>query len=155
MDGTFSTASPQFAQLYTVHGPCNGKNIVGAYCLLVNKRMETNVELLSQIHLLTNRVVPESVMTVFEQFMIGAIAQVYPLTLQKGCLFHLSKNIYRGVQELRLSHQYLNDAAFCINIKMISALSFVPAADTIQAFDAFSNRAGVEEEAVLDYFETN
>ena len=38
---------------------------------------------------------------------------------------------------------------------MISALSFVPIADTIQAFDALSNHAGVEEQAVLDYFETN
>ena len=47
MDGTFSTAPPQFAQLYTVHGLSNGKNIVGAYCLLINKRMETYVELLS------------------------------------------------------------------------------------------------------------
>ena len=87
MDGTFSTAPPQFAQLYTVHGLSNGKNIVGAYCLLVNKRMETYVELLSRIHLLTNQVVPESIMTDFEQSMIGAIAQVYPFTLQKGYLF--------------------------------------------------------------------
>ena len=31
MDGTFSTSTPQFAQLYTVHGLSNGKNIVGAY----------------------------------------------------------------------------------------------------------------------------
>ena len=31
------------------------------------------------------------------------------------------------------------------NIKMISSLSFVPIADTIQAFDALSNHAGVEE----------
>ena len=155
MDGTFSTAPPQFSQFYTVRGPCNGKNIVGAYCLLVNKRMETYVELLSQIDLLTNRVVPESITTDFEQSMIGAKAQVYPLTLQRGCLFHLSKNIYRRVQELRLSHQYLNDAVFCRNIKMILALSFVNIADTIQAFDDLSNHAGVEEEAVLHYFKRN
>ena len=38
---------------------------------------------------------------------------------------------------------------------MISALSFVPIVDTIQAFDALSNYAGVEEQAALDYFETN
>ena len=130
MNGTFST--PQFAQLYTVNGLSNGKNIVGAYCLLVNKRMETYVELLSRIHLLTNQVVPESIMTDFEQSMIGAIAQVYPLTVQKGCLFHLSKSIYCRVQELGLSHQYLNDAVFRTNVKMISALSFVPIADTVQ-----------------------
>ena len=90
MDGKFSTAPPQFSQLYTVHGLSNGKNIVGAYCLLVNKRMKTYVELLSQIH------------------------------------FHLSKSIYGRLQEFGLSHRYLNDALFRTNIKMISALSFVP-----------------------------
>ena len=72
MNGTFYTAPPQFAQLYTVHGLSNGKNIVGAYSLLVNKRMEKYEELLSRIHLLTNQVVPGSIMTDFEQFMFGA-----------------------------------------------------------------------------------
>ena len=117
--------------------------------------METYVELLSRIHLLTNQVVPESIMTDFEQSMIGTIAQVYPLTPQKGCLFHLPKSIYHRVQELGLSHQYLNDTLFHTNIKMFSALSFVPIADTVQAFVALSNHAVVEEQAVLDYFETN
>ena len=60
-------------------------------------RMETYVELLSQIHLLANQVVPESIMTDFEQSVRGAVAQVYPLTFQKGCLFNLSKNIYHRV----------------------------------------------------------
>ena len=72
MNGTFYTAPPQFAQLYTVHELSNGKNIVGAYSLLVNKRMEKYEELLSRIHLLTNQVVPGSIMTDFEQFMFGA-----------------------------------------------------------------------------------
>ena len=108
--------------------------------------METYVELLTRIHLLTNQVVPESIMTDFEQSMTGAIG---------GCLFHLSKSIYRKVQEFGLSHQYLNDAVFRTNVKMISALSCVPIADTIQSFDALSNHNGVEEQAVLDYFEAN
>ena len=38
---------------------------------------------------------------------------------------------------------------------MILALNFVPIADIIQAFDALSNHAGVKEQAVLNYFETN
>ena len=53
------------------------------------------------------------------------------------------------------SHQYLNDAVLRTNIKMILALSFVPIADTIQAFDVLNNHTGVEEQVVLDYFETN
>ena len=31
----------------------------------------------------------------------------------------------------------------------------MPIADTIQAFDAFNNHAGVEKQALLDYFERN
>ena len=62
--------------------------------------MEIYVQLLFQIHLLTNQVVPESIMTGLEQSTIVAIAQVYPLTLRKGYLFYLSKSMYRRVQEL-------------------------------------------------------
>ena len=98
--------------------------------------METYVQLLSQTHLLTIQLVPESIMTDFEQSMIGAIAQAYLFTLQKESLFHLSKSIYRRAQELGPLHQYLGDAVFRTNIKMISTLSFVPIADTIHTFDA-------------------
>ena len=83
----------------------------------------------------------------FEQVMKGVIVQVHLLTLQKRCLFHLSKSMYCRVQELGLSHQYLNKAVFRTNIKMISALSFVLIADTIQAFDTLSNHADIEEQA--------
>ena len=38
---------------------------------------------------------------------------------------------------------------------MISPVSSMPIADTTQACDALSNHAGAEEQAVLDYFETN
>ena len=89
--------------------------------------METYVGLLSQIYLLRNQVVSESIMTDSEQSMIKAIAQVYLLTLQNGWLFHLSKSIYCKVQGLELSYQY----------------------------DALNNHAVVEEQAVLDYFERN
>ena len=36
MDGTFSIAPPQFAQLYMVHGLQDGHHVVGCYGLLPN-----------------------------------------------------------------------------------------------------------------------
>ena len=45
MDGTFSVTPRGFAQLYTFHGLGNGRNVVGIYALLVNKRVDTYVEL--------------------------------------------------------------------------------------------------------------
>ena len=94
MDGTFSTVPFQFSQLLS-HGLNQGRNAVGAYCLLPDKRANTYVEMLTEIHVLANDVIPESVMIDFEQGMIAAWEQVFPLATIKGCLFHLSKSIYR------------------------------------------------------------
>ena len=49
----------------------------------------------------------------------------------------------------------MNDVIFRTNIRMISALSFVLIADTIQAFDALCNHVGNQEQVILDYFENN
>ena len=38
---------------------------------------------------------------------------------------------------------------------MISVLSFVPIADTIQVFEALSNHVGNQQQVILDYFESN
>ena len=81
MDGTFPVSPPQFAQLYTVHGLQNGRNVVGAYTLLPNKRLDSYVKMLNEIKNLTNSVHPESIMIP-----------------KKDCLFRLTKNIYREVQ---------------------------------------------------------
>ena len=149
------SASVPFIQLYTVHGLSQGRQIVGAYGLLPNKRSETYIEFLTQIQNFTNQVNPQSVMIDFEQSMIGALDRVYPAVPQKGCLFHLSKNIYKRVHQEGLSQLYMNDDVFRTNIRMISALSFVPIADTVQAFDALCNHAGNQEQVILDYFEMN
>ena len=74
MDGTFSTVPQQFCQLYTIHG----RNVVGAYCLLPNKRTDTYNEMLTQVQAITNGVNPESVMIDFEQSMMTAWEHIYP-----------------------------------------------------------------------------
>ena len=65
------------------------------------------------------------------------------------------KTIYKRVQHEGLSQLCMNDDVFRNNIRMISALSFLPIADTIQAFDAQCNHAGNVEQVILDHFETN
>ena len=131
MDGAFSTVPPQFFQLYTIHGLHRSRNVVGAYCLLRNKRQETYVEVLRQLQHLTNNAVSHSIMIDFEQGMIAALCQEYPLLPRKSCLFYLSKSIYRHVQELGLSQHFMNDEQFWTNIRMVGALSFVPIEDTV------------------------
>ena len=82
MDGTFATVPEQFAQLYTVHSLHRGRNVVGAYGLSWNKRIETYIELLTQIQTLTNKVNPGSVLIDFEQSVISAMDRFYPIVPQ-------------------------------------------------------------------------
>ena len=124
MDGTFSTAPPHSLQLYTIHGLRGGRNIVGAYCLLSNKRRETYIELLHQIQQLTNEVVPQSIMIDYEQAMIGALDVIYPIVPQKGCLFHLSQSIYRKIQERGLAQRYANDVDKFTNDRRAECCSY-------------------------------
>ena len=109
MDGTFSTVPPQFSQLYTLHGFNQGIHVVGAYCLLPNKRTETYVEMLTQIqHLINHPLDIESIMIDFEQSIIPALEEMLPLAVIKGCLFHLCKSIFRRVQSEGLVQLYRN-----------------------------------------------
>ena len=66
--------------------------------------------------------------------MIWACERVYPLVPRKGCLFHLTKNIYCKVQQSGLAREYIDNEQFRNNIRMIGALSLVPIADTVDAF---------------------
>ena len=154
MDGTFRTVPPQFMQLYTVHGLQRGHNVVGAYALLRNKEANTYTEMLTQIRALTNNVEPESFMTDFETGSSTALGRVYPNVPKKGCFFHLCKNVFKHVQAEGLLDRYLNDENFRINVKMISAIAFVPTDDVIDAFQELSDHCGDDEQAILDYFET-
>ena len=88
-----------------------------------------------------------------KQSMMSALDQVYPVVPQKSCLFHLSKNVYKRVQDEGMSQLYMNDEEFRTHIRMISALSFVPIADAIQAFDALSNHAGNQEQVIWTILE--
>ena len=155
LDGTFKSSPVQFMQLYTVHGLTNHRNIVGAYALLPNKRRTTYVEMLTEVQRLTHNAMPQSFMTDFESSMLSALNQTYPGILQVGCLFHSAKNVFRRVQDIGLQQNYLTDPLFSGNIRMIPALSFVPVQDVILASDELCNHCGIDEQPVLDYFETN
>ena len=73
--------------------------------------------------------------------MLGVLTQIYPAAPQIGCLFHLSKNVFKHV--LGLQQLYLNDQLFR---SMIPALSFVVIEDTFAALEKLCNHCG----ALLD-----
>ena len=79
----------------------------------------------------------------------------YPNSNVYGCLFHLSKNVYKKVQANGLASLYLNDQVFRNNIRMICALAFVPIPDIQRSFNALCQICGNGEVPIIDYFATN
>ena len=61
VDGTFETVPPQFAQLYTFHGLCNGRNVVCLFALLMDKSEATYDNLFSHVRILTRNANPVSI----------------------------------------------------------------------------------------------
>ena len=75
---------------------------------------------------------------------------------QVGCLFQLSKNVFRHVQDIKLKQTYLSDQLIRGNVRMMPALSlFVPVQGVILAFNELCNHCSIDEQLVLDYFKTN
>jgi len=70
-----------------------------------------------------------------------------------GCLFHLSQCIYRRVQSEGLQNLYASDEEISLQVRMLSALSFLPLDAVISTFEEFAESARPEIQTILDYFE--
>ena len=134
----------------TVNKP---SNTVGAHSLLPNKSRATYIEMLTEVQWLTHNAMPHNLMTDFELSILIVLNQIYPGIPQVGCLFHLAKNVFRRVPDIRLQQNYLTDQLFRGNIRMTPALSFLPVQDVMLKFGILA--CGIYEQPVLDYFETN
>ena len=152
MDGTFSVP-PQFAQLYTVHGLKANRTIPCVYALLPNKREATYTEMCTQIRQFVPGQ-PQTILTDFERGAINAVANVYPNVTPKGCLFHLTSNVYKNVQRLGLQQEYIQNAQFRGDVQLISALPFVPLYDVVASFELILENAGALAMPVFEYFES-
>ena len=74
-----------------------------------------------------------------------------------GCFFHLSSNIRKRIQSTGLQDRYNNDDGFALNLRMISAIAFVPPDDVIESFDILTDELrrqfGDALEDLVQYFE--
>ena len=110
--------------------------------------------MMNHLNFLTGGVVPNSINVNFEIGAINAVRGEYPNSNVYGCLFHLSKNVYKKVQANGLAALYLNDQVFRNNIRMICALAFVPIPDIQRSFNALCQIYGNGEVPIIDYFAT-
>ena len=75
----------------------------------------------------------------------------------KGCLYHLSSNIWKKVQDFGLQQRYNEDQEFALHIRMPCAFAFMPPDNVIAGFEELSDliRDTYKDEMndLLDYFE--
>ena len=110
---------------------------------------------MNHLNFLTGGVVLNSINVDFDIGAINAVRGEYPKSNVYGCLFHLSKNVYKKVQANGLAELYLNDQVFRKNIRMVCALAFVPIPDIQRSFNALCQICGNGEVPIIDYFARN
>ena len=155
MDGTFDTLPSQFLQLYIIHGIKNGTNVIGFYALVTNKRQVTYEQMFQHGKCFTGIATPTSINIDFQMAAINGCRSQFPLSLLSCCFFHLCQNVFKKVQANNPSNLYNNDVVFRTNIRMISALAFVPVYDMVRVFTLLANHCGVREQPITVAFENN
>ncbi|XP_036334958.1 uncharacterized protein LOC118745576 [Rhagoletis pomonella] len=143
-DGTFSSVSSIFKQLYTIHGGLvdndnAGNNAIESvpfvYVLLPCKRQNVYRRFLKAlVNVADGHLVPEVFTTDFEAAFIGAVKKVFPDTHLHGCYFHFAQCIVRFLNNMGLETRYNTDDEFSLHAKMLIALAFVPPAFVVAGF---------------------
>jgi hypothetical protein len=91
----------------------------------------------------------------FERACLNACSTVFPAARLVGCLFHLGQCLWRRVQEEQLTVRYRDDEVFRLNVKMLLALSFVPRAHVIGAYEDLVETFDDTMTPIVDYWEDN
>ena len=132
-DGTFKTAPPPYAQIYTIHGVENNRRVPLVFALMMNKATADYQRLFQLLHRYTNRAAnrvwsPRLFVTDYETGMLNAVATELPNTRHGGCLFHFDQAIWKKVKEYGLTRAYRRDQRVQDFIRKIMALPFLPVA---------------------------
>lgn len=100
----------------------------------------------------------------FEKAAINSITKAFPLAEIHCCRFHFGQNIYRHVQQVGLQSIYNSDDNFAFQIKLLTALSFVPPDSVVAAYEELMETPFYREDSdspykdqiqqLVQYFET-
>ena len=89
----------------------------------------------------------------FERAAINAFEEEF-LAVLSGCFFPFSQNIYRKIQSLELTNQYMEDPGFALYMRMLPSLAFVPENEVCDSFLILMGEFPQDALEVAEYFET-
>jgi len=97
LDGTFSSCSNLFGQLYTIHAVYSGEIIPLMYVLLPDKKEVTYNKMFQALKSLTFDLCPKSFTTDFEKVAMNSIKNEFPSTEIHGCFFHFNQAVWQKI----------------------------------------------------------
>lgn len=159
-DDTFSCVPPLFQQLYTLHGYIDKQTLPLVYVLTTGKSTKTYRSILEQLININANLKPKKVICDYETAFHKAMTKTFPQIQIRGCFFHLTQCIWRGIQRCGLQQQYSCDSMFALNLKMLASLAFVPEIDVVYAYEQllhtkFYKRNEELLSTLIDYLEEN
>lgn len=97
-DGTFKSAPPLFAQVYSTHGIRFHAVLPMVYALVIKKQQQTYARVIVALKGLQPGLNPVSVMSDFEKAQISTFQVEFPEIDNSGCLFHFCQCIWCAIQ---------------------------------------------------------
>lgn len=114
---------------------------------------ETYDEIFSVLKRLQPKLNPTDVTVDFEKAAINSINKAFPMAEVHLCRFHFGQNVYRHVQQVGLQSVYRSNEDFAFQIKLLTALSFVPTESVVDAFDELMETPFYSEDSDSPYKE--
>ena len=163
MDGTFKTAPNMFLQIYSIHAPVGGKEnsrILPLVYFVMSRKSEEAYkrafeDLCDSAAEYNIKLAPSFIITDFEKAAINAALAEFPGAINKGCFFHLCQNIWRKIQNSGLATLYGDDENFCLLMRHIGALAFLPSSEIIDAFESVKSILPDNAAEVVSWFDEN
>ena len=129
-DGTFKCAPKFYAQLFTIHGFCNGHYVPLIFACLPDKAESTYSSMISKILEKVRQggfsLNPQRIVLDFELASTNAFRAMFPTSKVVHCRFHLGQNFYRKIQKLGLCKSYQeSDSEIGKWLTMFFGLSFL------------------------------
>lgn len=155
-DGTFKVVPSLFFQLYSIHFQfVEGISPAAIYCLLPNKTRLIYDRVLEEVKRLVPEAAPDVIITDFETNAMSAFGDAFPSARVTGCYFHLCQSVLRKVNEIGMKVEYETRDEVRGYVRCLAALSHVPAANVVEAFDVLADDPPDTEhiDELLSYFE--
>ncbi|KAL4127532.1 hypothetical protein QTP88_011707 [Uroleucon formosanum] len=128
------------------------------YILMVDRSKDAYIEVLKALKSVVSNLMPQRIMVDFKMAFISAYKDEFPTTEIKCCFFHFQQCSWRKIQSCGLQQMYGDDVEFSMQIRLLSALAFIPTINVIRTFEELIDSTYFLENEellspIIDYFE--